>query len=333
MVIGTSSLGNLYQQINSTQKTELVYAALECMDGLTVFDSAGKYGAGLALESLGEMLSALKVSPDRVLISNKLGWKRMPLLSEEPTFELEVWKGITHDAEQKISYRGILECFEEGNELLQGYSSQLVSVHDPDEYLNAATSPKDYKVRFEHILQAYSALQELKNKGEVLAIGVGAKDWRIIEKLYRHVAFDWVMIANSMTIYRHPQELVSFMKILENDGVGIINSAVFQSGFLVGGSYFDYSRIDKNDPDHLDKFIWREKFFLTCSSFEINPAHACIQFGLNLPGVNALSLSPSSPDKVRLNANYCEGKLPEEFWNQLKEKDLISELFEPKFND
>lgn len=38
-----------------------------------VFDCAGKYGAGLALQSLGNCLKILNVKPENVLISNKLG--------------------------------------------------------------------------------------------------------------------------------------------------------------------------------------------------------------------------------------------------------------------
>lgn len=51
--------------------------------------------------------------------------------------------GIDNDAEQDISYEGILRCYEQGNELLGDYNTSLASVHDPDEYLDAASSPED----------------------------------------------------------------------------------------------------------------------------------------------------------------------------------------------
>ena len=63
-----------------------------------VFDSAGKYGAGLALEELGRCLGELKVDPDKVLISNKLAWKRVPLKTPEPTFEPGAWVNLKHSA-------------------------------------------------------------------------------------------------------------------------------------------------------------------------------------------------------------------------------------------
>ncbi len=324
MIIGTSSLGNLYEAKPYGEKLELVIAALECFKDEIVFDSAGKYGAGLALESLGQALNDLQIPKNKVLISNKLGWKQAPLHGE-PTFEKDVWKDLSHDAVQDISYQGILTCFEEGNVLLKGYDSQLVSIHDPDEYLDQAVSPKDYEKRFADILDGYTALDELKQAGKVKAIGVGSKSWKVIEKIYSEVKLDWVMIANSMTIYDHPEELFHFMSKLEKDGVGIINSAVFHSGFLVGGDYFDYQKMDKYEPQHYKRYKWRAKFFQICEAQRIDPAHACIQFALKLPGVNSLALNSTSTDRIQANSKYCETLVPDSFWDDLKKQKMIAD--------
>ena len=61
---------------------------------------------------------SLRFRPSDVLISSKLGWKRAPLTTPEPTFEPGVWIDIEHDAVQRISYDGILECWEESCRLL-----------------------------------------------------------------------------------------------------------------------------------------------------------------------------------------------------------------------
>lgn len=324
VIIGTSSLGNLYEAKTFSEKMELVRATLECFPTLTVFDSAGKYGAGLALETLGKALTELDIPKEQVMISNKLGWRRIPLRGKEPTFEKDVWKDLKYDAVQDISYKGILACFEEGNELLNGYKTALVSVHDPDEYLDQPNSPKRYEDRFNDILEAYSALNELKKAGKVKAIGVGSKNWEVIQKIYTHFKLDWVMVANSMTIYSHPEELFEFLGQLKNDGVGIVNSAIFHSGFLVGGDYFDYQKMDSRDPNFQERYQWRAEFFRICEAFKIDPAHACIQFGLNLPGVNALALNSSSPRRVKINADYCSNPIPDSFWSTLKERGLLS---------
>ncbi|NMC40777.1 MAG: aldo/keto reductase, partial [Bacteroidales bacterium] len=134
VIFGTSALGNLYSALSDETKTAIVEECLRHVPAPVVFDSAGKYGAGLALEKLGGILSMLGARQEDVIISNKLGWLRTPLQTPEPTFEKGVWFGIKNDARQNISYDGILECWEQGNNLLGGkFQPQLVSVHDPDE--------------------------------------------------------------------------------------------------------------------------------------------------------------------------------------------------------
>lgn len=325
IVFGTSALGNLFTALDPKVKEEIVKESIRFTQPQTFFDSAGKYGAGLALESLGNALNALQVPKDQVVVSNKLGWVRSPLIGDEPQFEKGVWRDLKHDAVQKISYNGILECFEEGNELLQGYSTQLASVHDPDEYLAKAKNESEEKALFEDILEAYRALEDLKKKGLVKGIGVGAKDWKVIPRIYEHIKLDWVMFANSMTIISHPQDLLAFMQKLADDGVGILNSAVFQSGFLVGGEYYDYQLIKPDTPENKARFEWRDRFFEVCKAFGISPAHACVQFGLAAPGVACVALSTTDPGKVKRNVEATENKLPAEFWAEMHQRGLLHE--------
>lgn len=322
IIFGTSGLGNLFVALEEQEKFEIVQECVRHSKGNVVFDSAGKYGAGLALESLGKSLRKLQVKPDEVIISNKLGWVRTELQAKEPTFEPGVWKDLKYDAVQKISYIGILECFEQGNELLGGYVPQLVSVHDPDEYLAKAGNEAEAAKLYNDILEAYKALEELKAEGKVLAIGVGAKDWKIIERISKDVSLDWVMIANSMTILNHPKDLLAFMQTLAKKGTYIFNSAVFHSGFLIGGDYYDY-RLIKPDTEHNKAlFKWRESFFALCNEFGIKPSEACAQFSLNIPGVTSIALSTTNPKRVKENIDISSAQIPPAFWEAMKARKL-----------
>lgn len=327
IIFGTSGLGNLFQVLDDKTKLEIVRECIRLSKDPVVFDTAGKYGAGLALECLGRSLRQLDISPDDVVICNKLGWFRTELKTEEPTFEPGIWKGLKHDATQKISYDGILECFEQGNALLNGYVPKMVSVHDPDEYLAVAANNLEEQKLYNDILSAYRALHELKEEGRVQSIGVGAKDWRIIQRIERHVELDWVMIANSMTIKSHPAELVNFISYLYKKGVKVINSAVFHSGFLVGSNYYDYKLVDSGSVLGDSLFQWREQFFTICESFGVRPATACVQFALQVPGVSCVALNTTHPLRVRENIDMVDAKIPLEFWETLKTKGLINDHF------
>lgn len=325
IVFGCSALGNLYRVISDVAKLEIVSAWFDRVSAPVFVDTAGKYGAGLALEVLGRSLSKFEISPGDVLISSKLGWLRSPLVTPEPTFEPGVWQDIEHDAVQRISYDGILECYEESCRLLGSpYRPQLVSVHDPDEYLAGAASPTERERRFDDIVAAYRALAELKNSGQVAGVGVGAKDWRVIEEIAAVAPLDWVMLANSLTVMRHPPELLEFVAGLVGRGIGIINSAVFHAGFLVGGKYFDYRVLDANSDEDRPLFAWRKSFVSICEAHGVSPMHACVQFGLSVPGVVAVALNTSHADRIGENVAAVSTAMPPQFWASLKEEGLVA---------
>jgi D-threo-aldose 1-dehydrogenase len=326
VIFGTSGLGNLFGPLDEAAKYDIVKECFRLSDGPVVFDSAGKYGAGLALETLGKCLKDLDVQPQDVVISNKLGWLPTELKTDEPAFEPGVWKDLKHDAVQRISYDGIMACFAQGNQLLNGYVPQMVSVHDPDEYMATAANEAEAEALYKDILDAYKALHDLKQKGKVKAVGVGAKDWKIIQRIAGDVDLDWVMIANSMTVKKHPPELLRFMMELEGKGVYIINSAVFQSGFLVGGAYFDYKPVEPGTPEGDGLLQWREEFFAACNEFKLKPAEACVQFALNVPGVRSIALNTTDAKRVSQNLAIANTQVPKEFWQRLKDKGLISHL-------
>jgi D-threo-aldose 1-dehydrogenase len=326
VIFGTSCLGNLYEVVADETKLAIVAEIIRHSPAPAVFDSAGKYGAGLALEVIGNSLRKLAVPQSQVVISNKLGWYRVPLAGPEPTFERGVWAGIHHDAESRISYEGILQCYEQGCGLLgAGYASQVVSVHDPDEFLAAAKTPDERQRRFADVLGAYRALFELKSRGVVKAVGIGSKDWRVIREISEHVALDWVMFACSLTVYSHPPELLEFIAQLQARGVGMINSAVFHAGFMTGGAWFDYRKPDPVKEAAL--FAWRDKFIATCRQFNVKPAEVCVQFGLAVPGVVSVALNTGKPDRIKDNVASAVNPISAALWPALKNEGLLRRDF------
>jgi D-threo-aldose 1-dehydrogenase len=324
VIFGTSGLGNLYVAQSDEAKCAIVAECIKHSAKPAVFDSAGKYGAGLALESLGKCLAQLNVNPQDVLISNKLGWLRTELKTSEPTFEPGVWRDLKYDAVQKISYDGILECYEQGNQLLNGYNAELVSVHDPDEYLNKGESLQEVSERYQDIIAAYQALNDLKQQGKVKAIGIGSKDWRIIQQIAQEVELDWIMIANSMTVHSHPRQLITFMQQMEAKGVAIINSAVFNGGFLIGSDYYNYQPVSADT--HPQLYQWRAAFYQLCERYQLQPAAVCASYGLNAPGVTSIALNTTNPKRVADNIAMASVKIPVGFWDEMKEQGLMNEI-------
>jgi len=313
IIFGTSCLGNLYREIPMETKVAIAAEWFKAYSHPTI-DSAGKYGAGLSLECIGRALKALGKTADDIDISVKLGWRRSRRLAsgEEPTFEPGAWKGLEWDAVQDISHDGILRCCEEAKALLGGYPVSLVSVHDPDEYLASHVSrPK----AVEDIAGAYEALFGLKARGEVKAVGIGAKDWRVIRELWdMGIRFDWAMFACAPTLLVHPPELLDFVKRLKSAGVTLIDSAVFNGGFLMGSNMLDYREADPERD--AEAFAFRERYLALCSERALDPAAVAVEYAFRL-GFDSVALNTSNPKRVVQNARYGEHRSPAAFWDAL----------------
>jgi len=68
---------------------------------------------------------------------------------------------------------------------------------------------------------------------------------------------------------------------------------------------------------------WRQAFFAVCAEYDIQPAHACIQFGMQAPGVHSIALNTTRPAKVKENIDMAAVSVPDDFWHALKERQLI----------
>ncbi len=310
IIFGTSCLGNLYKVVPFETKVEIASEWFKAFDK-PVIDSAGKYGAGLSLECIGAALRHLGKTSGDIDISVKLGWRRSRRLSpgEEPTFEPGAWKGLEWDAVQDISAKGIMNCFEEACELLGGYAIRMASVHDPDEFLAGGGGMDD-------VLGAYRTLFGLKDSGRgVESVGVGSKDWRVIRELWnRGVRFDWAMFACAPTLLVHPPELLDFVARLKDAGVTLIDSAVFNGGFLMGSDMLDYRKADRTRD--AAAFEFRDRYLARCREAGLDPAVPAVQYAYRL-GFDAVALNTSSPGRILKNASYATAKVPEWFWDGL----------------
>lgn len=131
------------------------------------------------------------------------------------------------------------------------------------------------------------------------------------------------MFACSLTVLHHLPELLAFIQELAANGVGIINSAVFHSGFLTGGTYFDYRQIDENDDEDKRLIDWRERFFTLCEEQGVTPARACVQFGMSFTGVVSTALNTGNPKRIKENVESTINPVPVSFWRKMEESGLL----------
>jgi D-threo-aldose 1-dehydrogenase len=255
---------------------------------------------GVALQMLGHTLKRFDVSPEEIVINLEL---------DVPTMHYDATCNRWHEAVERLGGR---------------YTPRLASLRGLDAYLAAATTAADRDRRFANVLEAYRALNDLKSAAQIAAIGASATDWRIVLQILTIVDLDWVMLAGCLTVLNHSTDVIDFVASLAECQIPFVNSGVFQSGFLVGGPHFDERIISTEAASDRPLFAWRKAFVALCHGHGISPAHACIQFGLSPPGVVAVALNTSHPDRVAENVASVLNQVPNSFWAAMKEEGLLA---------
>ena len=135
------------------------------------------------------------------------------------------------------------------------------------------------------------------------------------------------MTANSLTVHRHEAELLDFLASLRERGVAVINSAIFHSGFLLGGDFFDYHRLDEADAADRERIAWREGFRATCLEHDVSLLAACVRFAISPPQVSAIAINSSRPERLSELVAATRTEVPKEFWEALRGRGLINASF------
>jgi D-threo-aldose 1-dehydrogenase len=138
---------------------------------------------------------------------------------------------------------------------------------------------------------------------------------------------DWLVLSQGLSVMHDPRTTLPFLSGLVDKSVPIIVSGVFGGGFLVGGNCLNGRLINSDDPSNRSLLAWRTAFVALCHGHGVTPAHACIQFALSAPGVVAVKLDSSHPDRVAANVQAVATKVPDAFWASMKEEGLLSTEF------
>jgi D-threo-aldose 1-dehydrogenase len=187
------------------------------------------------------------------------------------------------------------------------YRPKLLSLENPDD-------------------ATWQAAVALKAANVVQGVGITVADWKLTTSRLVSLEPDWVTLGGGCTVMQHAPEMLEFMTELAGQQIPIIVAGVFDGGFLVGSNRLNGRLLSPDDPSQRSLFVWRKAFVALCDGYSISPAHACIQFALSLPGVAAVRLDSSYPDRVAENIRSAYSEVPPGFWESLKEEGLLKEI-------
>ena len=312
---GGAPLGNLYRRVEEADAQAALDAAYEA--GIRYFDTAPQYGLGRSETRFADALE--RFGRDTIQLSTKIGRLLLDCAPDEVTPEAFVdvpQKRIVFD----YTYDGVMRSYEASRARLRVANADILFVHDVCAFSQGSQEASDAKVRELFDGGGYRALTELRDAGEVAAIGAGVNEWQVCETLLGMGDFDGFLLAGRYTLLDQ-EALDSFLPLCVRRDVGIILGGPFNSGVLatgpVEGAKYNYADAP---PPILDRV---RRIEAVCRAHDTPLIAAALQFVLGHPAVKTVIPGAVSADEVTANVALMERTIPDGLWSDLKAEGLI----------
>ena len=315
---GAAPIGNLYRSISDQDAVASVEAALAA--GIGYFDTAPHYGFGLSESRLGAALASATIAP---IISSKVGRILVPSQSKE-SLRHGFADAPALEPVFDYSYDGVMRSFDESLRRLQREKIDILFAHD----LGVMTHGDEHPKRFREFMDGgYKAMHALKSSGLVKAIGLGVNEWQICADALQYGDFDGFLLAGRYTLLEQ-SACENFLPLCEKHNAWVVLGGPFNSGILATGV-----KHNRNQPAHynyatapdfiINKVVQLETL---CEEFAVPLAAAALQFPAAHPQIVSVLAGLATASQVNEAVNLMKIKIPDEFWNRLREKGLIHDL-------
>ncbi|MET3615512.1 D-threo-aldose 1-dehydrogenase [Rhizobium aquaticum] len=315
MGFGGAPLGNLYRKVSDEDAQGALLAAYDI--GIRYFDTAPQYGLGRSEERVGQAMQTF--GAENIVLSTKVGRLLLDCEPDEVTPESFVdvpQKRIVFD----YTYHGVMRSYEASKARLKADRADILLVHDVCAFSQGTQEASDARVRELFDGGGYRALVELRDAGDVLAIGAGVNEWQVCEKLLGLGDFDCFLLAGRYTLLEQ-EALETFLPLCERRDVGIILGGPYNSGILatgaIEGARYNYVPAP---PEILERV---RKIESVCQAHETPLIAAALQFVFGHPCVKTVIPGAVSRAELLANARLLEVDIPAGLWTDLKREGLI----------
>jgi D-threo-aldose 1-dehydrogenase len=306
--LGVAPLGNLYTEVSEAQAQDTLSAAERA--GIGWFDVAPYYGFGLAEARLGSFLQRSRNTPR--VISTKVGRLLQPR-AVAPEHEQFVAPAANQPVFDYTS-SGIERAYADSLRRLGVDRVQILLLHDVDR-LNHR---QGHRRLVEELLQeALPTLRRLKAAGAIDAFGLGINEWDIGYEILASANVDCILLAGRYTLLDSTALTSGFLDACARRGVAVLAGGVFNSGFLAGGTHYDYRLADQS------KQAARESLLEICRRHEVELPAVALQFTAAHPAVTSVVVGARSAQEVESLVHWSRTDIPAQVWSELRDAQLI----------
>jgi len=314
LVFGGGVIGCVYADVPEKQAQATVEAALAA--GITRFDTAPWYGAGLSELRLGRFLEG----KSEVVLSTKCGRIIKPLAETDPKTDRVERHYIGHfitDAYHAdipvaaYTAEGVRESFRQSCARLCCQRIECLRLHDAED-----------EERFKEATEGggIEAMLELKRQGLVAEVGLGMNNAAFALKYLRKYpkgTFDSLMLAGCWNLL--DQDGLEVLRECQHLEVPVINVGIFASGILWGTANYKYQEAPAEVSARVAR--WRE----LVEEFGLSLPQVALAFALLPEAVQRVAVGCGRPEEVAGNIALCGASVPPALWQRARAAGLLPE--------
>jgi D-threo-aldose 1-dehydrogenase len=305
--LGCAPLGNLYTVVSDADARATLAGAAAA--GIRWFDVAPYYGFGLAEQRLDFLRSTPSLQP---IISTKVGRILQPVAAvpSHPHFASPLPNQPVFD----FSSAGIERSYEDSLRRLGVDRVSILLLHDVD-YRH---HPTTHRALTRQLLdEALPTLDRIKREGGVDAIGLGVGEYEIGYEMLLSAEIDCVLLAGRYTLLDQSAATSGFLDACRRRGVAVFAAGVFNSGFLAGGSSYEYQ------PANEGMLRRRDKLAALAKSHGVPLGALALQFTAAHPAITSVVVGARSPREMAEILEWHATRVRPDLWAALRTAGLI----------
>jgi len=212
------------------------------------------------------------------------------------------------------SYDGVMRSFEDSLQRLGLARIDVLYVHD----LGARQHGKD---AHPHVMRTfrdggYRALEKLRARGEIRAIGIGVNEWEVLVEAIEWGDWDVFLLAGRYTLLEQTP-LDNLLPRCLRCGISVVIGAPFNTGILAGRDTWNYHPAPPGIIGRVNQIK------AICERHGVPLVAAALQFPLAHPAVAAVLPGPRNVYEFERNAQLLQYPIPTALWTDLRNANLL----------
>lgn len=216
-------------------------------------------------------------------------------------------------------YDAVMRSYEDSLQRLGRDKIDILFLHDIGSFTHSNSS-KERQYFEDAMAGGYKALDELRQSGDVKAIGIGVNEIDVSLRALDHGKWDIFLLAGRYTLLEQRSALQELFPKCASKSVKIIVGGPFNSGILVGGKTWNYENAPR---EVIDK---ARKLAKVCKSHSVPMPAAALRFPLAHPIVKSVIPGCRNPQEFKQLMEWWNTKIPTELWSDLKNQGLIDQI-------